>query len=619
MDSTQSYRTSPLSRPAGLSAADLPESALRYRGTCESGQHDPYYGVHATYPCSGYHSEFDDAAAYLRVMESDEWLSSAAVRFVATSATFESGAARAHFSMLLEVADAGGTVMPHAVAFPDGPSPTLAALQPQRVVYGVVLVVRLLVYAAMLALYLVRRYRLGKAQGGTATVDDRGRRRAAETAQARAIRPAFPMLYVIASFLYFVLGFAVVRNTQDRAALHAALMVAHAALELTVSVIFPIASLRSRPVQILVDAMSISIVNCLYVLPLLLIFYAAFILAGIVLFGRSVPEFSNGRMALRSVLLGTFGRWDLLALEVQQPVEAQLFTVIFYASVLVVLANMFLAVVTNASSEANATPPSVELAQSILPMYGRDAMHGEFVGFLLNASTRIARIAADPTHRLHGWLPASVRQHKRRPDAAVITPVGRVWFPAECLVPRIRPLRCSMLLRLMQHDRLHNTAFGSMIPFVLQAYLDFRVRQHVLHAHDANRNDAEAVRYAEAYAVEIVPHMAQRRLLGGGAGSWNQHQSAAFGAGAGTAGSFGTAAGNQSMHSHASTIVRQAAGSGAAAGQRTGRGMVFSEETMSVDGGGRDDGASSAGGGGSVASPTSLTGAEKRRQMWNRH
>jgi hypothetical protein len=165
-------------------------------------------------------------------------------------------------------------------------------------------------------------------------------------------------------------------------------------------------------------------------------------------------------------------------------------------------------------------------------------------------------------------------------------------------------------LRLTQHDRLHGAVFGSMIPYVLQTYLDFRVRQHVLHAHDANRNDAEAVRYAEAYAVEIVPHMAQRRLLGGGAGSWNQHYAGGGGGGDGrsrtTFGSLGSGR-NQSMNSHASTIARGAGGSGVAEQHRT-RG-TYSDAGMSAADA-RSVGRTSSG----FASPTSAAA----RPTWGR-
>jgi hypothetical protein len=480
-----------------INASALSDAALRFTPTCVHRQPDPYFGVHTLYPCGGYVATFATGDALIEGVVRSNWID-AQTRFVVTSAEFTSGGSRITASFYLEVHQGGGSVVTHAMAVAIGSSATLNALAPHRVVYVIALVLRLTWFLLELLGYVYK-----------ACVRHR------DAVRSTAVAPRVPLFTFAAFAMFFMLGYLAFDDDDETgASFQSALMVAHAVVEITTSVVFPLGALNSKPVKTLVDALGISARNCLYVLPLLAVFYAAFIPSGVLLFGRTATDFANERVALRSIISGTFGRWDVESLQIQRPIEAQIFTLAFYACVLVVLANMFLAVVTNASSEASATPPSVELAESVLYYFGRKPMYGAFLPVFLNASLGIAQIASNPKRWLHCLIPGHLKAYRRPVEPAVITPAGRIWFPSECLVPRIRPLRCSMVLKLTHHDELNPWAYGAMVPYLLESYLGFRSNHHVLHAHDSQRNDAECIRFAEAYALEVVPLLAQKRLLG---------------------------------------------------------------------------------------------------------
>jgi len=212
----------------------------------------------------------------------------------------------------------------------------------------------------------------------------------------------------------------------------------------------------------------------------------------LIIFGRFVVKFSAPRWALQEVALMAFAQTvDIESLQQARPTEAFVFGLFFFAAVLVTLANLFLAMVTSASGDAQATPEAVELAEQLLSYYGKRVMYGNFITAYVGFSKSIveggARLRFAPA-----WLSAS-----RSKDAAILSHDGRLLFPSECLLTTLAPVQVNAVLRKFHHERINNTAHSAMIPTVLQRYLDFRDQNPY-----KNRLDQEHMAWHEQAAAE---------------------------------------------------------------------------------------------------------------------
>ena len=262
-----------------------------------------------------------------------------------------------------------------------------------------------------------------------------------------------------------------------------------------------------REVVVLTKTLSKALVQILYVLPYLATFIVAFSYGGLIIFGRFMHDFTSPRWSFQETALMTFSKKvDISYMQQVRPVEALIFTVFFFAAVLVALANLFLAMVTSASDEAQKKTLAVALSESVLEKAGKKVLYGRYVeGFLA-----FAKYWADARHGpLAQIVPVSWTQSRER-DTAICTPQGRLFFPSECLLIELSPIRVNTLLRAFHHEAISTLAHSSLLPYLLTEFAAFAKENPLRAARDLQVEiEAEAFiasEYADPECLDLQVH-----------------------------------------------------------------------------------------------------------------
>jgi len=480
------------------------------RCTAYSRMDSTYIGILGSYPCyGGFFTEVNSTSELANVM--DNWIDNV-TRFVTFTVRLRVvpgpepltsiiqgpnvrpyEPAMIDYTMFVELGDQGGSAKVHTRGFVVTEPVLHRSIKAMLIVFQVVIALNLGIYILMYVLRFIKIL-LGE-----------------DPETLGHLAPEVPLTLICVNFCVWVVAYPAWEGLDRRIAL-AVLMICYVEYLITTYVVAPAASFLSRPVMVLINTLTIAIANCLYVVPFLVIFYFSFAFSGTILFGRAADSFATVNRGVLSCLLGTFGVWDHEAITVARPVEAQLFTLFFYCAVLIVVANLFLAMITGASGEANERIPSVQIAEEVLPFYGRWPLFGDFTASVLAVETwyreRVRRLAAE-LKLLQQKLPdyeAPKYEIVPRPEPmpAVLTPTGRVWFPSECLHARIRPIEIQSLLARMSYTEMSFVSQSSLVPFLISHIVAYEQSNPVEYEEDERMNMRLATTFAANVAVDSL-------------------------------------------------------------------------------------------------------------------
>ena len=492
----EQWATTPISYPpSGALPTRLPPSAYTHSTFCHS-RPDTYLGFWGNYPCGGYTVAVNDSATLMEAIDpSIRWVDNS-TRFISVSADFQLGNSVVRYSIMFELGDRGQASRTHALPTPISPIHILEATEPQRIIFQVLIALHLFGFCLLRLRYYLAPY----------VYKDLHPQDRAE------MKPYFPKATVLVGVFTFVVAYSAWTEHAQKMAITVAAIIYIENIA-TTNVIFPMASLVSKQVRILTATLSQAAYHCLYVFPFLITFYLAFTYSGMIVFGRGVQNFAHERVAFTSVILGTFGFDDDVfsesTLGAFRPVEAQVFAILFLCVMLIVIANMFLAMVTSASSDAKQTPEAVTIAENVQYYYNRRPVYGSWVDAFLALNIQLAKIESLPSlrKRLPKWL-----RRKRTRDPAILSRLGRLWFPCECLVPVLKPMRVNFLLERFSYDRLNVYAYGSLVPYIVQYFADYREEEEIAHAADEEENTKFVGKFVKRIAAAHLIRQAQIRV-----------------------------------------------------------------------------------------------------------
>jgi len=399
------------------------------------------------------------------------------------------------FSLFVELGVQGYSAKVRAQGFPVSEPILFTNMKPQLIVYQVIIGVHLFAYIVMYAARALMVHKLGY------DPDD-----------VSFLNADVPYALLLANFVTWIIiypGFKEIDRTSGLLTMCAI----YINILMTKYVIAPAASFFSRPVMVLINTLAIAVANCFYVVPFLIIFYLAFAFGGMIVFGRGVEEFARFDRAMLQMVLGTFGDWDLEGLTRARGIEAQLFTLGFYCAVFIIVANLFLAMITSAAGDANSEIPQVKLAEALARYYGRAPLFGEWTATVLSlgassAATKhaVKKQLAKAKGKLHA---VSCRP---LPLPAIMSTSGRLLFPTECLQSAIRPIEINNVLARLHFEDMAPWVQGAMVPFVIERLITFSTKDPVKFEQDIELNKKLGTEFATELSVTALIARAAEEL-----------------------------------------------------------------------------------------------------------
>jgi hypothetical protein len=466
VESGNMFDTRPIPMPSSGYPPLLGEGAYLYSDTCSEDEPKTFYGKFADYPCSG-HSVAIHNRSQLQALIDSRWIDGLS-RIAAITAKFSFGMnlSTVEYTMLMEFSENGGGSFGRAFGFPLTSDSDLADLGYLRTVFQVVVVLDLIMSSILTGRYLVARF---VQKLPHADVED--------------LWPGVPFFTLLVAFATFIatnIAFPPAQQDYRNGVTVTIIAAIYLQYHFTTSVVFPAASLLSKQVKILIKALGRALTQLIFVIPYYLVLLWGFLLCGYLIFGRFVNSFGRVRWAITQITLMTFGGGvDAVRLQNARFVEAQLFVFLFFAAVLVVLANMFLAMVTSATNDAQDTKPAVALCENVLRLLGHRVMYGKFLRIFLFVSVKLV----DSDSVLRHILPSFLRRPRTK-EAALMFDGGRVLFPTEVLVTSMHPLRVNDVLTVFPTDRLNSAAYTAVGPFLLENFHRFVAAVPHKAAHD---------------------------------------------------------------------------------------------------------------------------------------
>ena len=420
----------------------LPASAYQYQTACDY-RGTAYRGLlRAVYPCGGYHAvaESVDDMQYIR----GNWIDNA-TRFLQVSVRLNAGSDVILYHQYFELSDGGGKVFKEIFC----EAVTDITLE-SRVLGGYLLVaVDLLVYA-----YLAIMARCET-----------------DPIQRVLAKPAAPMGAVMALFVSLIVEVAQANTANDnqdelKDRLHMVCITFYVSWTLMGYVTFPIIQIFSRQASTTFRVMALTFRACLIVLPYFAALGCAFLLGGYVVFGPRLAQFSTLKASALTIGRGLLGEWDHQPMFDERELTATLFTGLFVITIIIVLANLVLSLVTGAAEETRKESESLEFVEATGRLLGVSVVSGPLYESMLGWRV----LDSWPRRKLREMFPKTFHGHKDGDgdDDVVshhiaITERGRMSMFDECLLCFVGPVRAAELLHAIDYERLPEASRGSAI------------------------------------------------------------------------------------------------------------------------------------------------------------
>ena len=210
--------------------------------------------------------------------------------------------------------------------------------------------------------------------------------------------------------------------------------------------------------------------QCLPMLPMLGMWVLAFTFCGHVLFGTTSPTFSRIVTASGTVNRLAFGDFDYESLNAPVNGVASAYNIALFLVMMILVANVILALVTSAEANASQLPPEAELANLVCARIG-NVMYGSFTGFLFSwARISAHNKALKKLNDASNALGALANNNTSNTSAVTCLRDGRLFLPSECLLAAMDPFRADESLVLANHRWLPGWLFPSLVPYVLERH-----------------------------------------------------------------------------------------------------------------------------------------------------
>jgi hypothetical protein len=456
---TRSLDQSQMERPSN---SPLPASAYQFQTTCAEVDTSPTLGNFGlTYPCAGFMASVNSNEELQYALTN--WIDEG-TRLIVISISFEIVKDRLQYNQFIELGNSGGFAMVWTRIRPLGEFP----FKTQNLV-AVILV-------AIEAFLLLIVYVLSWKRAMNEPLFER------ELEEASV--PTASLCFLL---VYIIITLSLPEDDLLRATLQSILCSSVLTYKFIAVAVFPLAELVSRRAPSVRRTFELASLAIVSLLPFFVVSFIAFFIAGHVLYGRMLPDYGSLPMLAQAVAAAFLDGFDFESLVSLNAPVAYIFTFMFFIVVLVILSNLVLTLIVSAADEARAEDKSMSYLESSAEYVGGFVLSGPFASIVVFAGAF--------------WFPEEHPEFSR----LIVSPLGRLSLPMECLLPYFGPRRLADVTAAMRLEPLPNRLVYTAVGILLKQYLYFEQRCPNAALLDQAREYYYAIEPKERRADDALP------------------------------------------------------------------------------------------------------------------